>query len=501
MSLAHPTLVPTELAITQGHEFLLGPAHDIQSADLPLPFPTATMTDPNAKMPERKTSFSALLAAQPLARGVTVANTYRIEEELGRGGMGIVYRARDIWLDRTVALKVIMPGFTHDEQGELRLHQEAKALASVRNQHVVQVYAFGTHEGSFFFAMEYVKGRSLEALLEDYRSRRALLPQHRAATIVARIAEGLEAVHEKGLVHRDIKPANIVIEEDTGRAVLIDFGLALPGNQFDYDAIEGTPTYMAPEQAGLTVDGVTLGPWSDQYGLACVAFEMLTGQAPYAERDIVRLLHAHQNAPIPVASRIQAEAARFDDVLGRALSKATRARYPSCAVFGAEMLRAATPSTAPSIPPPTPHAVESTGRAIRILAVDDDPAFAKFASKAAELATRGRPVRIRVARSGQDALEMARLDPPDLVLLDLDMPHLDGIETLSHLRAQNRGDAARVVVLSGRVGPQERWKFAVLGVREFVPKPIDFRRLVETLQGIVERAGWNDPAVTTKDAT
>lgn len=452
-----------------------------------------TMSKPPTYPRGRDSNFAGpLRKPEPLQRGVVVANAYRVEEELGRGGMGIVYRAHDVWLDRTVALKLIAPTWDGDPQGEQKLHQEAKALATVRSQHVVQVYAFGRHEGSFFFAMEYVKGRPLDAIVDEYQRRRSFLPQHRAATIIARIAEGLDAVHEKGLVHRDVKPGNIVIEEDTGRPVLLDFGLALESAQFDIGAIEGTPTYMAPEQAGMSVDGATIGPWSDQYALACVAFELLTGRAPYAERDIIRLLHAHQSAAVPTASSVHAGAAPFDAVLSKALSKSVEDRYASCGAFGKDIVRAASPVHPSSSPPPSLGPVESARRSLRILTVDDDPAFAKFAAKAAELAMKGKPVQIRVARSGQQALEMAQVDPPDLMLLDLDMPDIDGVETLSHLRALPRGDRARVVVLSGRVGPQERWRFAVLGVREFVAKPIDLRRLVDTLKSIVERAGWDE---------
>jgi len=426
--------------------------------------------------------------------GLVVGDNYRVERELGRGGMGVVYRARDIWLDRTVALKLIAPSWD-DPLAEQRLQQEAKALATLRDQHVVQVYAFGRHGSSYFFAMEYVEGRSLDAILHDYRQAGSFLPQHRAITILGRIADGLDAAHARGIVHRDVKPANIVIEEDTGRPVVIDFGLAQQRSAPKPETIEGTPVYMAPEQAGLGGEGIPVGPWSDIYALGCVAFELLTGRPPYLERDIVRLLHAHQNAPVPVASSVRPELAPFDAVITRALAKNPEGRYPSCVAFARDLVRAGSPKAmTPSLMPPPPSAalpVESATRSIRVLAVDDDPAFGKFAAKAAELAMKGRSLRIRVARSGQAALEAAREEPPDLVLLDLDMPDLDGVDTLSHLRALPRGDHARVVVLSGRVGPQERWKFAVLGVREFVAKPIDLRRLVDTIEGIVERAGWS----------
>lgn len=425
--------------------------------------------------------------------GMVVAGTYRVERELGRGGMGVVYRARDTWLDRTVALKLIAPTWD-DALAEQRLQQEAKALATLRDQHVVQVYAFGRHGSSYFFAMEYVEGRSLEAILDEYRQRQSALPQHRAITILGRIADGLDAAHGRGIVHRDVKPGNIVIEEDTGRPVLIDFGLAQQHSASRPETIEGTPIYMAPEQAGLAGEGTPAGPWSDVYALGCVAFELLTGRPPYPERDLVRLLHAHYCAPVPLASSVRPELSPFDAVLARALAKNPADRYTSCGAFARDLVRAGSPEAQASsiVPPPASvrSPVESDTRSIRVLTVDDDPAFGKFAAKAAELAMKGRSMRIRVARSGQAALEVAREEPPDLVLLDLDMPDLDGVDTLSHLRALPRGDHARVVVLSGRVGPQERWKFAVLGVREFVAKPIDLRRLVDTIEGIVERAGW-----------
>lgn len=425
-----------------------------------------------------------------LEPGVVVANTYRTESELGRGGMGIVYRARDVWLDRPVALKLIVPTWDGDPTAEQKLHLEAKALAALRNQHVVQVYAFGRHGPSFFFAMEFLNGRPLDAILQDYAMRQSLLPQQRAVTIIGRIAEGLDAAHAQGLVHRDVKPANIVIEEDTGRPVLIDFGLAVQASEVDLETIEGTPAYMSPEQAGLGVDGTPVGPWSDAYALGCVAFEMLTGRPPYVERDIVRLLHAHQLMAIPKASSVRPELAKFDEIFERVLAKDPNGRYPSCGAFAKDLTLVASPKMYSTPPPMSVKTSENEAPAVRILAVDDDPMFGKFAAKAAELAMRGKSVQIQVAKSGEEALQRARLQPPDLVLLDLDMPGLDGIETLSQLRDLPRVGHARVVVLSGRLGPQERWKFAVLGVREFVAKPIDFRRLITTIESIVERAGW-----------
>jgi serine/threonine protein kinase len=176
---------------------------------------------------------------------------YRVESELGRGGMGVVYVARDAWLDRPVALKVIAASWASDARATDRFQKEAKALASVRSQHVVQVYAFGPHEGSYFFAMEYVHGRSLRAIIAEHKQHNATIPVHRTLAILSQIANGISAVHAAGIIHRDVKPANIVIEDDTGRPVLVDFGLASPGDDPSQAIAMGTPQYMAPEQAGL----------------------------------------------------------------------------------------------------------------------------------------------------------------------------------------------------------------------------------------------------------
>jgi serine/threonine-protein kinase len=218
---------------------------------------------------------------------------------------------------------------------------------------------------------------------------------------------------------------------------------------------------------------------------------MITGRTPYIERDVVRLLHAHQLMAVPKASSVRPGLEAFDEIFQRVLAKDPNDRYSSCGAFAKDLVLVAAPKMNSAPPPMSAKRISDADMpAIRVLAVDDDPMFGKFAAKAAELAMRGKRVQIQVAKSGIDALARARLDPPDLVLLDLDMPGLDGIDTLSYLRALPKGDHARVVVLSGRLGPQERWKFAVLGVREFVAKPIDFRRLISTIESIVERAGW-----------
>jgi len=168
-----------------------------------------------------------------------------VEAQLGKGAMGVVLRVRDIGLDRDVALKLIAPPFIADPSAATRFRREAAALAAIRNEHVVQVYSFGPHEGSFFFAMEYVRGPTLEALMRQHADHGAFVPLHRALTILLQVASGLDAAHHAGIVHRDVKPSNIVIEEHTGRPVLVDFGLAHRG-RLEASEVVGTPWPRRP---------------------------------------------------------------------------------------------------------------------------------------------------------------------------------------------------------------------------------------------------------------
>ena len=453
--------------------------------------PSSARADKTTRVgPQRRASVAV---AAGLAEGTIIDGRYRIASELGRGGMGLVHLARDTWLDRPLAVKMIAPLWAANSSAASSFLREAKALAFVRSQYVVQVYAFGLHEGSYFLAMEYARGRTLRQILADHRVHGDTVPTHRALTILTRIAEGVDAVHAAGIVHRDIKPANIVIEEDTGRPVLVDFGLAVPRDDPSAALSMGTPHYMAPEQAGAGVSGATVGVGTDVYALGCTAFEMLTGRLPFESDDQAQLIRMHSRKTPPAPSSIRKDLTPFDAVLLKALEKDPADRYPSCGAMTYELAAAGEKWSTKSLtlpPPPMAPQVERN-RPLKVLVVDDDRVFAKFAAQAVQLAffrhRKDLRVMVKGAGNGAEAIERALQEPPDLVLLDFDMPGLDGVDTLSRLRALPGGDAARVVVISGRITTSDRWRFAVLGVNDFVKKPIDFRRLVERLEGIAKR--------------
>ena len=250
---------------------------------------------------------------------------YRVDELIGRGGMGEVYRAHDGRLDRNVALKILAPRYADDDAFRERLLRESRLAASLDHPNVVPVYDAGEADGRFFLAMRYVEGTDLRAVL---RGEGALSPE-RAIDIAAQVAGALDAAHERGLVHRDVKPSNVLIDE-RGHCYLADFGLTQSVSsqgQAPDESLLGTLDYVAPEQIrGGDVDGR-----ADVYSLGCLLFECLTGEVPFARPSEVATLYAHLEDEPPRPSERRPELpVDLDDVLGRAMAKEPDERQPSC---------------------------------------------------------------------------------------------------------------------------------------------------------------------------
>ena len=226
-----------------------------------------------------------------LAVGHTFAS-YRIESEIGRGGMGVVYRAVDLSLERPVALKLIAPELASDEEFRRRFLRESRLAASLDHPHVVPIYEAGEEGGQLFLAMRYVEGEDLKALLASARK----LSPERALAICAEVADALDAAHARGLVHRDVKPANVLLDKRE-HTYLADFGLTkqIGGASTQTGQLVGTLDYLAPEQIrGDPVDGRT-----DEYALACVLYESLAGQPPFQRGTEAEVLWAHMQEEPP----------------------------------------------------------------------------------------------------------------------------------------------------------------------------------------------------------
>jgi ABC-type branched-subunit amino acid transport system substrate-binding protein len=251
-----------------------------------------------------------------LAPGSSFAG-YRIESFVGRGGMGVVYRATDLSLDRPVALKLIAPELADDPRFRERFLVEPRLAASLDHASVVPIYEAGEHEGQLYLAMRYVPGSDLRTLLE----REGSLAPERALAILGQIAGALDAAHRQGLVHRDVKPANVLLDEDE-HAYLTDFGVTKQISDDSDDAGHGTLDYLAPEQIrGEAIDGRT-----DEYALASVLFEALAGVAPFRRQTPAETMWAHLREDPPSLESRPA----LDPVLRRGLAHERDDRFPTC---------------------------------------------------------------------------------------------------------------------------------------------------------------------------
>lgn len=269
---------------------------------------------------------------------------YRLEELIGRGGMSIVYRAQHLRLERTVALKVLMPELSQDESFKERFNRESRLAASLDHPNVIPIYEAGDEHGVFYIAMRFVGGSTLKQVLEADGP----LPPARAASILSQVASALNAAHEeKGLVHRDVKPANILVVPGHGadggdHVYLSDFGIAkqrAAGALTKTGMFVGTADYAAPEQ----IEGRELDGRADVYALGCVLYETLTGAPTYEKDSEVALMYAHLLEPPPQVTLKRPDLSPdVDAVVAKAMAKSPDDRYATTPEFAAAMRKALT---------------------------------------------------------------------------------------------------------------------------------------------------------------
>lgn len=276
--------------------------------------------------------------AAPPARGLAMPQVpgYEILRELGRGGMGVVYKARQVKLQRVVALKMVLAGAHAGAEQLARFHTEAEAVAHLQHPHIVQIYEVGEHEGLPFFSLEFVDGPSLAERIGGKPQ-----PVELAARMSQRLARAMAYAHQHGIIHRDLKPANVLLTAE-GEPKVTDFGLAKrlesDASQTRSGTLMGTPNYMAPEQARGEVREV--GPLADVYALGVILYEMLTGRTPFLGASILDTLHlVRTQEPVP-PSRLQPKVPRdLETICLKCLEKDPAKRYSSAQMLADDLDR------------------------------------------------------------------------------------------------------------------------------------------------------------------
>ena len=268
--------------------------------------------------------------SEGLSPGETLG-TYVVDEELGRGGMGVVYRAWDTRLERWVAIKVLSPAFPAGSEGRERLHREARAAARISHESVATVYALEEIEGQVFLVSELVAGDTLRTRLGGRP-----MPVREAIELVRQIAQGVAAAHALGVVHRDLKPENVLVTP-SGRPKVVDFGIASVGDGGGLTrtgVVLGTPGYMSPEQ----VNGAPADARSDVFALGVLLYETIGGRAPFGAGASWSVVSAVlERDPAPLGGLVSGVPPSLEQVVMTCLAKAPAARYPSAASVAAAL--------------------------------------------------------------------------------------------------------------------------------------------------------------------
>jgi serine/threonine-protein kinase len=423
------------------------------------------------------TSGSTLLSARdsdiPVSHadvsvGTVIGGVYRVTGHLGSGSMGMVLLAYDETLDRRVAIKFIHESLS-DGGFRARFAAEARAMALVSHPNVLQIYAFGEHKGAQYFVMEFVEGVTLEGWLTRVPSPPAL---DVALQIFDGVCKGVSAIHSAGALHRDLKPSNILLDAEL-RPRVADLGLAIlsredmPGKA----EVVGTPAYMAPEIAMGGMDPA-FRERVDVYSLACIAYELFTGRLPFVSETNIRILLQHATEPVPPLNGQGGDLpAELCEAVLRGLAKNPAERTPTAEAFRRDVIAGYRGDREP----------------LRILIAEDNDDFRELLKTAFESEFVGAD--LDCVADGQAALEAFDRKRPSVVILDLRMPFLDGLELTRLLRERDPLAAIPILVLTASGGAEEWRQLAAQGADRLLVKPV----VLDDVVSLVRRS-LNDKA-------
>jgi cyclic di-GMP phosphodiesterase len=408
---------------------------------------------------------------------------YRVMQRVGRGGMASVYRGYHPALDRFVAIKVLPDFFADDPDYRERFQQEARSVARLKHPNILEIFDYGYDGGTAYLVLELVEGGTLADRLGKPMDLRDVVE------LLEPLAGALDHAHAHGVLHRDIKPSNILLRLD-GKPVLADFGLAKMAGSMQRltgsGTVMGTPEYMSPEQAADEF----VGPASDLYSFAVVAYEMLTGRVPFQGDTPAAVLVSHVTKSMPATRELKGElSAHIEEVLRRALSKHAEERQPSAAAFVAALKPAAWPSRQLEEREIVPsRRLPRTERTPVVLVVDDGAANRELI----EACLAGVDCYVRTAEDGTSALKAVQASPPDLVLLDVQMPGMDGYEVCRRIKGSPASRLVPVVMLTSLDQTSDRIRALDAGADDYMTKPVDRVELVARVRSALRLKGVYD---------
>jgi len=436
------------------------------------------------------TRYQASRVSSGKTFGLVLGN-YRVLDRIGAGAMGVVYKAEHLRMRQSVAIKVLSLGMDHDPQLLARFYAEMRAVARLRHPNIVAALDAGETYGKaneptlHYFVMEYVQGQDLEA----YVKANGPLAAARACQIIYQVASALEEAHRHHLVHRDIKPSNILLTDDD-QAKLLDFGLAMhvrsrmtvPG------VILGTIDFMAPEQAR---DASSVDVRADIYSLGATFYWCLTGQTPFpAQESLMQDLVTRLTQPAPSVLTLQPHLALgLDAVLTRMMALEPDNRYQTPQAVARALLhfteRASLHHAAavrPEVVAGRPGSAAGRGRGPsprpRVLIVDDEEQIRTIC----QCFLQGDFMDCAVAASGALALEMLAREPYDLVLLDVNMPGMSGLELVRQLRENAPVANLKIVMFSGHMDGDDLALLLQTGVDDYLTKPFSGAQLAARIK-------------------
>jgi serine/threonine protein kinase len=401
------------------------------------------------------------------AIGELLDGVYEIIQLLGRGGMGQVFEAQDHLLNRRVAIKAAWPNPLSPP-----LRNEARALAAFQHPSLVSVYTLGEHRGIDYLVMERVYGVLLTRHAATRWASGQVFSPAELVQILLPAADALSVVHRAGLVHRDIKPDNIMLTP-AQRVVLMDFGLVLP--EFDVNGkqrVAGSPPYMAPE-ALLNTAETGSGHLADIFGLGVVGYELLTGRRPFGGMTIREVIASHERGQPPRLADLRPDCPpALCQVIHEMLSPDRTIRIQSAEAV-AWQLRAVDARPRSDRPVVTRHKTPS------VLIVDDDVDLAKILTFYVRQIVG--PTEVRVAHDGEQALRQVQEREPDVMLLDLHMPRMNGVEVCMRLKGEGLAQSCSIVSVSAGAHEHDVQLLHQLGIHHFVEKGSNLRERLKAV--------------------